>query len=144
MIVLDTTVLAYAVGGEHPLREPCAHLIRTVADGVVNATTTAEVIQEFTHVYSRRRERRLAARLAKRYTEGFAPLLTIDADMLKAGLSLYARQDRLDAFDAVLAATALARGAVALVSADRAFEAVPRLRFVDIGAPSAVEQLQAM
>lgn len=27
MIVLDTTVLVYATGTEHPLREPCRRLV---------------------------------------------------------------------------------------------------------------------
>jgi hypothetical protein len=39
----------------------------------------------------------------------------------------------LGAFDAVLAAAALESRATALVSADRAFASVPRLRFVVIG-----------
>ena len=47
MIVLDTTVLVYAVGAEHPLREPNRRLIDAIATGRVDATTTAEVIQEF-------------------------------------------------------------------------------------------------
>jgi predicted nucleic acid-binding protein len=37
----------------------------------------------------------------------------------------------LEAFDAVLAAAAMGRGADALVWADRAFAAVPGLRWVD-------------
>jgi predicted nucleic acid-binding protein len=39
------------------------------------------------------------------------------------------------AFDAVLAAVALARGAEALVSADRAFASVPGLTWIDPAAP---------
>ena len=56
MIVLDTTVLVYAVGADHPLREPCQLLVRAIADGTILATTTIEVIQEFTHVRGRRRD----------------------------------------------------------------------------------------
>ena len=55
MIVLDTTVLIYAVGSEHPLREPCRGLVEAITDGRVEATTTVEVIQEFVHVRARRR-----------------------------------------------------------------------------------------
>lgn len=33
VIVLDTTVLVYAVGAEHPLRDPCRRLVEAIADG---------------------------------------------------------------------------------------------------------------
>ena len=33
MIVLDTTVLVYATGAEHPLRSPCRALIEAVTAG---------------------------------------------------------------------------------------------------------------
>jgi predicted nucleic acid-binding protein len=39
MIVLDTTVLAYAVGGEHPLRNPCRRLL-AAPDSAPDARTT--------------------------------------------------------------------------------------------------------
>src|SRR6476646_11029825 len=50
MIVLDTTVLVYAKGSEHPLRAPCRELIEAVAGGSIEATTSVEAIQEFVHV----------------------------------------------------------------------------------------------
>ena len=61
MIVLDTTVLVYAVGAEHPLRDPSRELVGAIADGVIEATTTIEVVQEFVHVRARRRDRQDAA-----------------------------------------------------------------------------------
>lgn len=45
MIVLDTTVLVYAKGAEHPLRDPCRDLVAAIADERIAATTTAEVCQ---------------------------------------------------------------------------------------------------
>ena len=55
MIVIDTTVLSYAVGVEHLLRDPCIRLLRAHADGAIDAATTIEVVQEFVHVRARRR-----------------------------------------------------------------------------------------
>lgn len=130
MIVLDTTVLVYATGGEHPLREPCRRIVRGVGDGQLEATTTVEVIQEFTHVRARRRSRDDAAELAGAYADLLGPLLPVTLGELQAGLHLYRANDRLGAFDAVLAAAALAAHAGALVSADSAFGQVPRLEHV--------------
>lgn len=122
MIVLDTTVLVYAVGADHPLRGPCRELIGAIAAGQISATTTVEVLQEFTHVRARRRGREDAARLARDYLDVLAPLLVVGEDDLQEGLRLYARSDRLGAFDAVLASTAGRVDAAAVVSADAAFD----------------------
>ena len=130
MIVLDTTVLVYATGAEHPLRAPCRRLVEAVADGVVAATTTAEVIQEFVHVRARRRSRADAADLGSAYVDLLAPLLPVTAAEVAAGLQVYRDSKRLGGFDAVLAAAAIGVQAEALVSADKAFAAVPRLRHV--------------
>ena len=130
MIVLDTTVLVYAVGEDHPLRQPCRELVAALRDRRVRATTTPEVIQEFAHVRSRH-GRLDAGDLANDFARLMAPLIVVGEDDLRAGLSLFAEHDRLEAFDAVLAAAGLRRGAVALVSADRAFAAVGQLPYVD-------------
>lgn len=121
MIVLDTTVLVYAVGAEHPLRDPCRQLVAAIADGRLNATTTVEVLQEFTHVRARRRDRDDAARRTRDYIDLLAPLLVVSEQDLEHGLRLYTRSDRLGAFDAVLAAAAGRAEAAAIVSADVAF-----------------------
>lgn len=132
MIVLDTTVLVYAVGDRHELREPARALVEAVAAGRVRATTTPEAIQEFTHVRARRRDRKDAATLAVQYADLLSPLLEVGEADLRDGLRLFERHEALDAFDAVLAAAALSRDASALVSADRAYDAVRGLRFVEL------------
>jgi uncharacterized protein len=133
VIVLDTTVLAYAVGAEHPLREPSRRVLTAIRDGAVTATTTVDVIQEFAHGYARRRPRATAAAHARRYATLLSPLLAATERELGAGLRLFERHEQLDAFDAVLAATAIEHGAEALVSADRAFADVRRLKFAELG-----------
>lgn len=130
MIVLDTTVLVYATGSEHPLRLPCRSLVEAVARGDVHATTTAEVIQEFVHVRARRRTRADAAQLGLAYADLLAPLLPVGVAELQAGLRGYREHTRLGAFDAVLAAAALNVQATALVSADAGFAEVAGLEHV--------------
>lgn len=130
MIVLDTTVLLYAVGVEHAFKAPCRTLVRAIADGDVAATTTVEVIQEFTHVRARRRDRKDATELARDYIELLSPLLVVEEPDLREGLRLYVDGTRIGAFDAVLAAAAHATGAAALVSADSAFSTVDGIRHV--------------
>lgn len=132
MIVLDTTVLVYAVGDNHALRDPARALIAATAEGSVRATTTPETIQEFAHVRARRRDRADAAALADSYADLLSPLLEVGEADLREGLRLFERTAALGAFDAVLAAVALRAGATSLVSADRAFATVPGLTSLDL------------
>jgi uncharacterized protein len=132
VIVLDTTVLVYAVGDDHALRIPAHSLLAAAADGSLRATTTPEAIQEFAHVRARRRDRADAAALARNYADLLSPLLEVGETDLREGLRHFERAAGLGAFDAVLGAVAVRAGATALVSADRAFAAVPALTFVDL------------
>ena len=129
MIVLDTTVLVYAVGTDDPLRSPCVQLLEAVASQRIEATTTVEVIQEFCHVRARRRGREDAVRLARDFAYALSPLLSVDEARLAAALDLFATTPPLSS-DAVLATVTLDVGAEALVSADRSFAAVAGLRHV--------------
>jgi predicted nucleic acid-binding protein len=131
VIVLDTTVLVYAVGAEHPLREPCRRIVKAVTEGRVAATTTVEVVQEFVHVANRRADRRRVVTAGRRYAALLAPLLVATSDDLEQALSLYERHRELGALDALLAATAMRSDAAALVSADRQFGTVGGLPWVD-------------
>jgi predicted nucleic acid-binding protein len=142
MIVLDTTVLVYAKGADHPLRGPCRDLMAAIADGRLEATTSAEVIQEFVHVRARRRDRSDAAALGRDYADLLAPLLSVTREEVRRGLNLFERFDRLGAFDAVLAAGAEAAGATALVSADAAFAGLPELRHLHPDADGVAELLR--
>lgn len=117
------------------MREPARRLMTAVVEGSVAASTTTDVIQEFAHVVSRRRPREEAGADARRYAAIFGPLVSPQADDLIAGLRLFVRAERLGVFDAVLAATAIAQEVTAFVSADRAFAGVPKLPFVELGAP---------
>jgi uncharacterized protein len=143
VIVVDTTVLVYAVGAEHPFREPCRRIVEQIREQRVTATTTVEVLQEFAHVRARRRNRSDAAAAAGEFLELLSPLLVVEERHLRTGLVLYQRSPRLGAFDAVLAAAALYVEADALVSANASFADVPELRHVVPDAPG-VEALEGM
>ena len=135
MIVLDTTILVYATGDVHPLRSDSLRLLEAIADGRIEGTTTLEVIQEFVHVRARRQGRADAAKSARSFADLLAPLLVARDLIVDAGLRIFERHDSLGAFDAFLAASAIAGKADALVSADRSFSSVPQLRHVVAGTP---------
>lgn len=135
MIVLDTTVLVYAVGREHPLKEPARALVAAIAAGDVEATTTVEVVQEFVHVRARRHGRHDAASRGRELLRLLSPLLTPGEAELAMALGLYELHEKLGMFDAVLAATSMLSGVDALVSADQAFADVPGLTHLEPASP---------
>ncbi len=134
MIVLDTAVLVYAVGEEHPLRAPCQRLLFAHGEGRIDGATTVEVIQEFAHIRARRRPRLDAVDAARAFASSLTILVATTED-LDRGLQLFADHPGLGSFDAVLAAVAIEHGAEALVSADVGFAAIPGLRWIDPATP---------
>lgn len=134
MIIVDTTVLVYAVGDEHALRDACRSFFELIVDDRVRASTTVGVVQEFAHVRSRRRPRADAVALARAYAVGLSPLISPDGDDVSEGLALFEISPRLGAFDAVLAAAARRRGC-AVVSTDEGFSEVSGLLHLNPSAP---------
>lgn len=68
MIFVDTNVLMYAVGGEHPLRDPAREFFLHSARENLALATSAEVLQELLHAYlpvARTRTLDAALRLAE-------------------------------------------------------------------------------
>jgi len=126
MIVLDTTVLVYAVGGEHQFREPCRRLVAAADARAIVARTTVEVLQEFVHVRSQRRDRADAVARGRSYLNLFGPLLVSDEANLVDALAIFQSNPTVGMFDALLASVAIATGAP-LVSADRGFGSIPGL-----------------
>jgi predicted nucleic acid-binding protein len=134
VILADTNTLVYASGSKHALREPALALFGAAVGGTVGATTTPDVIQEFIHVYSRARARADAVSHARRWLAILTPLVGTTQEDVPVALRLFERHEAINAFDALLAAVAL-REDLVLVSADRAFADVPKLRFVELGSP---------
>jgi len=130
--LLDTAVFVYADGGEHPYREPCMNVLRWAEEGVISATASVELLQEYASVKLRRRnaDRQRVARQARRIAD-VCELHDFERRDVPLMLDLLERHERLDARDALFAATALNNGIDAIVATDRAFDDVPGLERID-------------
>ena len=127
-MILDTNVLVYAVGGEHPLRRPAQRLLNAVESGGISATTSVLVIQEFIHVYARRGGQAAAVGAARAYVDLLEPLLPAEQILVGGALNIVASFS-LRSTDALIAATAI-HEARTLVSADRDFSRVLGLNLI--------------
>ncbi len=131
MVFLDTNVFLYAAGAPHPLKEPCANVLRRAAAGSLEATTNAEVIQEILYVIDRRRRRPQACQLARNIAALFPGLLPLTgADMLRS-CELLDRYSHLSVRDAIHAATMINNQIERIISVDPDFDQISEIRRIE-------------
>ena len=51
VVFIDANVPIYAAGRDHPYKEPCARILRALADDPQSFVTNSEVLQEIMHRY---------------------------------------------------------------------------------------------
>jgi predicted nucleic acid-binding protein len=130
-LFVDTAVLIYASGSDHPLREPCARFMRGIGRGEVNAVTSVEVVQEIIHRFLSIRQPEIGLRLARTTMDTFAPILPVTHALLRRVPDLAARYPTLQARDLVHLATCIHEGIAEIVSTDRGFDEVAEVRRID-------------
>jgi uncharacterized protein len=131
VILVDANIIMYAVGAEHPFKEPSLALLRAVVVGKVAAGTDAEVLQEVLHRY--RSLRRFGkGEEAYRLARATLPrVFDITAAVMDAAAEIMRRHTRLAARDAVHLAVAEVNALAGVCSYDRGLDAVPGLRRVE-------------
>ncbi|MFZ5870249.1 MAG: type II toxin-antitoxin system VapC family toxin [Actinomycetota bacterium] len=127
-LFVDTSVLAYAVGGAHPQRDPCRAVLEAAVAGSVQLHASCELVQEFLFHRLRRTDRPTAVQQA-RDVAALCILHPLDGEIVFRMIDLVASSP-LGGRDAVHAATALAHGFEAIVTPDQDFDEAPGLRRV--------------
>ena len=126
-VFIDTAVVMYAGGADHPMREPCRAVIAHITAGRLPAATSAEVVQEILHRFTAIRQRELGATMARDTLDLFAPVLPITHAVMQRLPALVALYQGLSARDLVHVATCQQEGIRTIISPDRAFDAVGEL-----------------
>lgn len=119
---VDTNVFVYAVGREHPLREPAQRMLRERFARQVPLATTAEVLQELLHVYLPV-GRLEALDAALRLATDLATVWPIEGSDVHAARELAASEPGLGARDLLHLSICRRRGVDELLSFDRALVA---------------------
>lgn len=126
----DTAVFVYAVGREHPLREPCRAIVRAARDGRLQGEASVELVHEYAHLILRRTgDRRRAAREARAVWR-LCTLHEVTVPDLARSIEVF-ESTIVGGRDALHAATALNRGIGYVLSPDRAFDTVEGLERID-------------
>ncbi len=127
----DTSIFSYALGGDHPYREPCREIVKRATVGKLHGEASADLIQELAHQRLRRTGDRASVARSVRNVAKLVQLHPLEPDDVLRGVDLFETNSRLDARDAVFAALALNRGIDAILATDRAFEEIDGLERID-------------
>ncbi len=141
--LLDTAVFLYALGRDHPYRDPCRRIVDALGERRIAGEASVSMIQEFVHVRRRRHPDLRRASGEAAYVSGLCRLHAFEEDDLSLALDLLATYERLDGQDAVFAATALNRNVGTILTSDRAFDDVPGLERIDPADDARVGELTA-
>jgi uncharacterized protein len=130
-VFIDTAIVMYADGADHPLREPSRRIITLVRDGELDGVISVEVIQEITHRFRRTDRPDIGIRMARSALDAFAPVLPITHALIRRVPELAQRYPALAARDLIHVATCIHEGISEIVSPDRGFDQVAELRRID-------------
>lgn len=123
MIFVDTSVLMYAVGRDHPLREPARRFFAAATTDQQPLATSSEVLQELAHAYlpvERSQALAAALRIVDRTRMEVWPL---ERDDVILGIELAARHPGLGARDLCHLASCQRRGGARIQTFDRGLRA---------------------
>lgn len=137
----DTSIFIYALGREHPYKEPCREIVRKAATGDLQGEASADLLQELVHQRARRTGDRLEAAKAARSVAKLAWWHPLEPNDVQRGIDLFESYKDLSARDAVFAALAINRGIDAILATDRAFDGIDGLERIDPADERAVAAL---
>ncbi len=126
MILVDSNVLMYAGGAEHPNKALALAFLRRVAAGELEATVDAEVLQEIIHRYralNRWPEGRAVYDLARGL---FPEVLAVTGPVMDEAKRLADGDVAMSARDAVHAAVVVTYKLAGICTFDRDFDRIPQ------------------
>ena len=128
---VDTAVIMYAVGADHPLREPCQRILAAIEAGEIDAEISIEVVQELAHRYLSIGRGDAVPTLVTTTLDLFAPVLPISHFVMRRLPDLVRSYPRLAARDLIHVAVCQHEGITDIISPDRGFDSVVGLRRID-------------
>ena len=129
---VDANIPIYAAGREHQYKEPCARIIRVIADNPTQFITDAEVLQELMHHYMRTNRWTIGREIFRRFETLLQGRIepTYPEDVSQAArLADQGNQSR--SRDLVHASVMRRCGTSLCISADTDFDRIPGIRRLD-------------
>jgi len=131
MKLIDTNIIIYALGVQHPYKAACVVILNEVAQDMEEYAVDAEGLQEVMYVLTRRSRRQEAINRTRELMDAFKLIIPIGPAEIGAAIVFLERYPSLSPRDAIHAAVAQLHGLEGIVSTDTAFDQVPGLRRYD-------------
>ena len=130
-LFLDTNILMYAVGKDHPNRESCREALRRIEADDLTVVTSVEVLQELLHRYRSLGQPDLATTIYRAAKDLCEEILAVTEEDLDQAHEILQAHASISVRDAVHAATALRHGIRSILSTDRHFDDLPEVTRLD-------------
>ena len=128
-VFIDANVPIYAAGREHTYKQPCARILRILADDPKSFVTDSEVLQEIMHRYLASGRWTLGREVVRAFAEAMRGRIEpVHAEDVTLAAELADRHPGVSARDLVHAAVMQRLGAGRIISADTDFD---RLEGID-------------
>ena len=132
MRLIDTNVIVYAVGSVHTLKQASDRILSDIAAGTLTANLDVETLQEVLHLYSSRGERRKGFRTIEHLLMLFPNPFPIGREEIERARDLMMKHPFLGARDGIHAAVVQTHDLEGIVTADKVFDRIKRLRRFDL------------
>ncbi len=141
VVFIDANVPIYAAGRDHPYKEPCARILRVLADAPQYFVTNSEVLQEIMHRYLVSRRWTLGREVVQAFAEAMhGHIESVHAEDITLATELADRYPGLNARDLVHASVMQRLGVDRIISADTDFD---RLEGIDRLDPARIGEWQS-
>lgn len=124
LMLIDTSIIMYAAGADHPHKLPSVALLQRVAAGEVEAVIDAEALQEILHRYRAIGRWKNGRRVYDLARQIFPEVIPVTTSILDAARQILDTDSHIMARDALHAAVAITETMGAVCSYDRDFDRI--------------------
>jgi predicted nucleic acid-binding protein len=121
----------YALGGPHPLQQPCRKILEQTKSGTLRLVSDTEVLQEILCRYFSIQRATLAETAYTAVKEMCLEILPVTLPVMDRALDLLKNNPTITSRDAVHAAVMLHNGLRVIISTDKHFNRIPGIRRLD-------------
>lgn len=130
-ILIDANVIMYAVGAEHPYRQPCQSSLAKIVDEQVHALVSSEIHQEILHRYLSLGLPDKARQVSIKLETLIPVTLPVTLADIHRSRQLIERYPKLRSRDLIHVAVMLNHGVLRVLSTDAHFDQVGEIQRID-------------
>jgi hypothetical protein len=128
---LDANIIMYALGKEHPLKNPCRKCLERIKKGEIIVVTNTEVLQEIFHRYFSIQMPTIAEEIFSAIKMFCKKIYPITLSELERALLLLKEFPSINSRDAIHAATMLNNGIEKILSTDPHFDLIKGIKRIE-------------